>query len=262
MAKRTKRTILGIYLVSLIGLAIILLPLSILVYGSFQGGGIQNYVEILTKYHIYTYFMNSLVITVMTVVVVVLLDVLAGFAFSKIDFPLKHFFFVFILSALLLPGASILVPIFQINSRLGLINTYLALLGPYVVTIAPFNLLMMKNGFDEVPNSVLEASLLDGCSAWRSMWSIALPMCRPSLVMAFIWTMLSSWNEYLFAFVMLRKESMMTITVIPNKFQSMYGGRMGMLYSALFIILLPSIIVYFFMQKFIVVGLNAGSVKQ
>jgi ABC-type glycerol-3-phosphate transport system permease component len=80
--------------------------------------------------------------------------------------------------------------------------------------------------------------------------------------MAFIWTMLSSWNEYLFAFVMLRKESMMTITVIPNKFQSMYGGRMGMLYSALFIILLPSIIVYFFMQKFIVVGLNAGSVKQ
>lgn len=262
MVKRTMRTQLGIHAVSLLGLSIILFPISILIYGSFQGGGVNNYVQILTKYHIYTYFINSLIIAVMTVFVVVLLDVLAGFAFSKLNFPLKRFFFIFILSALLLPGASILVPIFQINSRLGLINSYLALLGPYVVTIAPFNLLMVKNGFDEVPDSVLEASLLDGCSAGRSMWSIALPMCRPSLVMAFIWTMLSSWNEYLFAFVMLRSEAMMTITVIPNKFQSMYGGRVGMLYSALFIILLPSIIIYFIMQKFIVVGLNAGSVKQ
>lgn len=251
-----------VYLISLICVLIIILPISILIYGSFQGGGIQNYIKIMTEYHIYTYFFNSLIIAGMTVAFVVTLDILAGFAFSKLNFPLKNFLFIFILSALLLPGASILVPTFQINSKLHLINSYIALLGPYVVTIAPFNLLMVRNGFNSVPDSVLEAGLLDGCGATRALWSLALPMCRPAIVMAFIWTFLSSWNEYLFASIMLRKESMMTITVIPTKFQSMYGGRMGMLYSSLFIILLPSIIIYFIMQKFIVVGLNTGAVKQ
>lgn len=80
--------------------------------------------------------------------------------------------------------------------------------------------------------------------------------------MTIIWSFLSSWNEYLFAFLLLRKEEIMTITVIPTKFQSMYGGRMGMLYASLFIILIPSIVIYFVFQKFIVSGLNAGAVKE
>ena len=241
---------------------IVLLPLSILVYGSFQGGGIRNYIDILTKYHIYTYFVNSVIISVVTVSVIVTLDVFAGFAFSKLHFPCKNFFYVFILSALLLPAAAILVPTFQINLKMHLLNTYLALLGPYVVMIAPFNLLTVKNGFDMLPDSVLEAAMMDGCNPVQSLLSIAVPMCKPAVIMAFIWTFLSSWNEYLFALIMLRKEAIMTITVIPTKFQSMYGGRMGMLYSALFIILVPSIVIYFVLEKFIVSGLNAGSVKE
>ncbi len=253
---------IAVYAITIIAVAIILFPLSILFFGSFQGNGIGNYVEIITKYHFHTYFLNSLVVSAVTVFVVVLLDVLAGFAFSKLSFPGKNVLYVFIISALLLPAAAIMVPIFQINAKLGLLNTYLALLGPYVVMIAPFNLLTVKNGFDTLPDSVLEATILDGCGVGRSLWSVAVPMCKPSIIMAVIWTFLSSWNEYLFAFIMLRKERIMTITVIPTKFQSMYGGRMGMLYSSLFLILLPSIILYFIMQKFIVGGLNAGAVKE
>lgn len=241
---------------------IILAPISILFYGSFQGDGIGNYISILTKYHIQTYFLNSLIVSGMTVIVVVLLDVLAGFAFSKLQFPFKGAMYLFLLSALLLPAAAILMPVFQINSKLGLLNNYLALLGPYVVLIAPFNLLTIKNGFDAMSNTVLEAGMIDGCNIWKALWKIAVPMNRPAIMMAIIWTFLSSWNEYLFAFVMLRKEEMMTITVIPTKFQSMYGGKMGMLYSALFIILVPGIAIYFILQKFIVGGLNAGAVKE
>lgn len=249
-------------LISLLCVLIIILPISILIYGSFQGGGINNYVSILTRYHIQTYFFNSLMISAMVVFTVVLLDILAGFAFSKLQFPFKNAMYLFLLAALLLPAAAILVPIFQINSKLKLINNYLSLLGPYVVLIAPFNLLTIKNGFDAMPDTVLEAGMIDGCSIWKTLWKIAVPMNRPAIMMAVIWTFLSSWNEYLFAFVMLRKEAVMTITVIPTKFQSMYGGRMGMLYAALFIILIPSILVYFILQKFIVGGLNAGAVKE
>ncbi|MFT3984160.1 MAG: carbohydrate ABC transporter permease [Lachnospiraceae bacterium] len=249
-------------LISLLFVLIIILPISILIYGSFQGGGIQNYIDILTKYHIQTYFLNSVLISVMVVFTVVLLDILAGFAFSKMQFPFKNALYLFLLAALLLPSAAILVPIFQINSKIGLINSYLSVLGPYVVLIAPFNLLTIKNGFDAMPNTVLEAGMIDGCSVWKTLWRIAVPMNRPAIMMAVIWTFISSWNEYLFAFVMLRKEEMMTITVIPTKFQSMYGGRMGMLYAALFLILIPSIIIYFVLQKFIVGGLNAGAVKE
>lgn len=260
--KISKTTLFLKYIISIISAFLILFPLSILVYGSFQGGGIHNYIDILTKYHIYSYFFNSIITSAIAVLVITILDIFAGFAFSKMIFPFKNFLYIFILSALLLPAAAILVPVFQINQKLKLLNTYLALLGPYVVLIAPFNLLTVKNGFDMLPDSVLEAGMLDGCNPLQSLVSIAIPMCKPAVIMTVIWTFLSSWNEYLFAFIMLRKEAIMTITVIPTKFQSMYGGRMGMLYSALLIILIPSIIIYFILEKFIVGGLNAGAVKE
>lgn len=250
------------YVITILCTAVIILPIGILIKGSFQGGGIQNYIDILTKYHIYTYFFNSLIISAATVVLVVTLDVLAGFALSKLNFPCKNLIYLFLLSALLLPAAAIMVPVFQINSKLKILNTYLAVLGPYVVLIAPFNLLTVKNGFDALPNTVLEAALIDGCGIFRTLVRIAIPMCKPSVVMAVIWTFISSWNEYMMAFVMLRKEEIMTITVIPTKFQSMYGGNVGKLYASLFIVLIPGIIIYLIMQKFIVNGLNAGAVKE
>ena len=96
----------------------------------------------------------------------------------------------------------------------------------------------------------------------KALFEIAVPRCRPAIIMAGIWTFLSSWNEYMMAFVMLRKEEIMTVTVIPTKFQSMYGGNVGKLYAALFIILVPGIAIYLVMQKFIINGLNAGAVKE
>lgn len=250
------------YLITILLVLIIVLPISILVYGSLQGNGIQNYVDILTKYHIEIYFKNSVIIAVIVVFAVVVMDILAGFALSKLNFPGKSFAYIFLLSALLLPAASIMVPVFQVSSKLGLLNKYVSLLGPYVVLFAPFNLLTVKNGFDTLPNTVLEAAMIDGCSIFRSIWKIAVPMCKPSVVMAIIWTFLSSWNEYLFAFIMLRDDEMMTITVIPTKFQQMYGGNMGKLFAALFIIIIPIMIVYFVLQKFIASGLTAGAVKE
>lgn len=241
---------------------LVIMPISILLYGSLKGGGIANYIDVLTKYHIWTYFRNSIIIAAMTVTVVMIVDILAAFALSKIAFPLKNFVYIFILSALLLPPAAIMMPIFQINSKLGLLNSYVSLLGPYVVLIAPFNLLTVKNGFDAVPNSVLESAMIDGCSLGKTIWKIAVPMCRPAIVMAFIWTFLSSWNEYLLAFIMLREDSKMTITAIPTKFQQMYGGNMGRLFASLFLIIIPVMLVYFVMQKFIVDGLSAGAVKE
>jgi ABC-type sugar transport system, permease component len=232
------------------------------VRGSFQGGGIKNYIEILTKYHIQLYFINSMIVSSITVFLVVLLDILAGFALSKLNFPFKNVIYVFLLSALLLPAAAILVPVFQINNKLGILNTYLAVMGPYVVLIAPFNLLTVKNGFDALPNTVIEAAMIDGCGILKTLFKIAVPMCKPAVVMAIIWTFLSSWNEYMIAFVMLRKEAIMTITVIPTKFQSMYGGNVGKLYAALFLILIPGIVIYLLLQKFIVNGLNSGAVKE
>ncbi len=258
--KQMKNMLYGI--ISLACVLIVIMPISILVYGSFQGGGISNYIQILTQYHIQTYFRNSLIVSVISVTAITLLDIYAGFAFSKMNFPMKNALYLFLLSALLLPGAAIMFPVFQLTNKLHLLNTYLAILGPYVVTVAPFNLLTVKNGFDSTPNTVLEAAMIDGAKINTLLWKVAIPMNRPAIIMTIIWSFLSSWNEYLFAFLLLRKEEIMTITVIPTKFQSMYGGKMGMLYASLFIILIPSILIYFVFQKFIVSGLNAGAVKE
>ena len=259
--KKTIKSFLT-YLVTIFLAALIIIPIAILVYGSLKGGGLQNYIDILTNYHIENYFKNSIIITLLVVALVVIMDILAGFALSKLNFPGKNFIYIFLLSALLLPAAAIMVPVFQISSGMGILNTYISLLGPYVVLIAPFNLLTVKNGFDALPNTVLEAALIDGCSTFKALWKIAVPMCKPSIVMAVIWTFLSSWNEYLFASIMLRNDSVLTITVIPTKFQQMYGGNTGKLFASLFIIIVPVMAVYFILQKFVTSGATDGAVKE
>lgn len=245
----------------IITVVIILIPLCILVYGSLQGKGIIDYVDILSNYSIARNFLNSFIITSMSVSLITIFVIFGAFSFSKISFPYKNILYIFILSALLLPSAAIMLPIFHINKNLGLINSYLSLIGPYIALIAPFNLLIAKNYFDGLSNSLIEAGLIDGCSIHRALISIVIPISRPVIMIVIIWTFLASWNEYIFALIFLRSKQMMTITVIPTYFQSIYGGNMPKLFASLLLIIVPAIVLYFFLQKYIVEGITSGAIK-
>lgn len=255
-----KSVIIGRIIV-LLAVALILFPIIILFHGSFQGGGIKDYIDVLVNYNVGRNFLNSLIISVSSVICIVIVVVLGAFAFSKLDFPFKHLLYIFVLSALLLPGAVVMVPVFQVSKLLGAMNTYWVVIGPIVAMSAPFNLLIAKNYYDSLPNTLLEAAFIDGCTIHRMLFSVVIPLSRPVLMIVIVWAFLGSWNEYLFSLVFLRKKEMMTVTVIPSLFQQMYGGNMPKLFASLVLIIIPVIVLYFLLQKYIVEGITAGAVK-
>lgn len=240
---------------------IILIPLVVLVIGSLGGKGIEDYFDILLNYKIGRNFLNSILITCTSVFFITAFVVLGAFSFSKIAFPFKNAIYMFVISALLLPGAAIMVPVFHVNKTLGLMNSYWSLIGPYIAMTAPFTLLIAKNYYDGLPDSLIEAGMLDGCSLHRALISIIIPISRPVIMIVIIWSFLSTWNEYLFAMIFLRKQEMMTVNVIPTQFQTMYGGNMPKLFASLLMIIVPVVVIYFILQKYIVEGITAGSVK-
>lgn len=248
-------------IVLLLSAFIILVPIIILIKISFEGKGIKDYIDILVFYNIAQNFLNSAIISVITVVLVNIIVVIAAFAFSKMSFPFKNVWYVFILCGLMLPEAVLLVPVFQISKVCGFVNSYWSVIGPLVAIIAPFNMLILKNYYDTLPDSLLEAAILDGCSINRLLMSVILPLSTPALAMAVIWSFLSSWNEYMLPLVFLTNKAMMTVTVIPSWFQSSYGGDMPKLFASMVLIVIPIVIIYIGAQKFIFQGITSGAVK-
>lgn len=248
-------------LILLFSTLIVLIPIIILIKGSFEGNGIQDYIDILFTYNIGQNFLNSLFISIVSVAIIVAIVIFAAFAFSKMDFPFKNILYIFILCGLMLPEAVLLVPLFQMSKVFGIINSYWSVIGPIIALSAPFNLLILKNYYDTLPNSLIEAAIIDGCSVNKLLLSIILPLSTPALALVVIWSFLSSWNEYLLPLVFLTDKSMMTVTVVPSWFQENYGGDIPKLFASLVLIVIPIIIVYSIMQKFIMQGLTSGSVK-
>ncbi|MCD9020536.1 carbohydrate ABC transporter permease [Cohnella silvisoli] len=237
------------------------IPIIELIRTSFARGGLQNYVDALTKIDLLRNLLNSTIVTGCTVLLVLLITLPAAFAFSKMRFPLKNVLFLLILLALMIPGIAIAVPVVQIIRLFDWFNRYGALIFPYTALLAPFGLVLAKGFMDQLPKEMQEASLVDGCSVFQSFVRIYLPLTKPIAMIVTVFTFLGSWNEFLFAMLFMRKATMQMVTTIPIKFQVDFVTNLPGLFAALVIIQLPILILYILFQKYFKEGLTAGAVK-
>lgn len=242
--------------------AYFILPIVLMIYKSVEGKGLGNYIAVFERFNISLNFFNSLIVTVLTITSVVVITTLAAFAFSKLEFRFKKLLYLYLLIALMIPLASILLPVFKLIKGLGLINNILSLVGPYTALIAPFNLLILKNYIDDIPNQILESAFIDGCNKLQILYKIVLPLCKPALVVIILWTFLSSWNEFMMAYVFLSKTVSQTITVIPSKLKTMFFADVPKIYATLTVIVAPVITLYIFLQKYFEEGFTAGALKE
>lgn len=236
-------------------------PLIFMFEKSFEDYGIKNYIVVLMQKNLLRNFLNSVIVTASTITLVVIITCLAAFAFSKLSFKGKNVIYIMILAAMMIPAPALIVPLFQVIKSLGLINSYLSLIGTYSALVAPFNLLIMKSYFDDLPDEIIECSIIDGCSIFQAFARILLPLCTPAIMVIIIFTFLASWNEFLLGFMFMKKPIMQTITVIPYSFSMLYMNDLPKTFAALTIIVLPIIIAYAAMQKYFEEGLTAGSIK-
>lgn len=224
----------------------------------------QNYIKIFTldngKYA--GYLLNTFLITAITIGVVVVVSILAGYGFSKLKIKGKGLFMGCIMLAIMIPFQALLNPLYSIMSKLHLLNTMPSMVLIYATFQTPFCIYMMKNAFDMVPDSLLESAKLDGAGNFKVFAKICLPLTWSAVATVAVYAAYTTWNDYLIALVFANNDAIKTFNVgLTNLAISIYGTDWGLLTSSSMIGLLPIMILFVFLQKYFIQGMMSGAVK-
>lgn len=275
MNKRLRKTSLFIFM--LVGSLVSVYPLIWVILQSFKteteilAGGIWklpdairfgSYVQIWTKQGFSDYFKNSLVITAATTVFNIALITMAGYAFSKLRFRFKSFFYNYIILNLLIPTPIILLPMFLQVNKLGLINTLPAMVLPYFQGFAPLGLILCRNYFNDIPDELAEAAKLDGCGIMGIFFRIALPLARPIIATMAILASMMAWNEYLWALIAITDKKRYTVSVgmaALNDMSSSIGY--SPIFAGLSLSAIVIVVIFLMMQRNFIKSIAAGAVK-
>jgi raffinose/stachyose/melibiose transport system permease protein len=221
----------------------------------------DNFVTVIRDNPLVHFFVNSLVITIATVAIVVAVSSLFAFAVAILDLRGSLMLYGALLSTLMVPIASLVLPLAILLKTFGWVNHYLGLILPYAALGVPFAIVILKAFMEESPRDLFEAARVDGCNSWQTYVNVALPLVRPALVFVAIWQFIVSWNEFFLALIVMTDSEMKTLTLVPMQYSGLYMGNPGALFAVLALIALPLIILYVVVQRAFVHGLLAGAVK-
>lgn len=221
----------------------------------------NSYQEVLKTGQILPAFMRTICIVIISVPLNVGVVVLAAYGLSKFYFKGQNFLYLMLLSALMIPPATVMYPCFLIIRDLGLINSIFAVILAQVAYGIPFNLLMIKNYFDDIPNELLEAARIDGAGTFRTLWNILIPVARPALFVVVLWSFLGAWNDYMWPMLFFSDSSKKTVTLLPQYFVGAFSQSYDKLFAALLIIMIPTVVIYLCLQKYFEQGVVGGAVK-
>lgn len=208
-----------------------------------------------------TYFKNSLTIATITSFLSVLVAMFGAYSFSRLEYPGRGLFSRGVLFVYMFSGILLVVPMFKIIAMLGLVDTHLSLIITYLVKTLPVSLYMLGNYFRSVPAEIEEAALMDGYSRLETIFRITLPLSAPAIVAVFIYTFMISWNEYLFASIFLKSQMQYTLPIGLDALSSGFHQVWGQIMAASLMTSIPIIIMFVYLEKYMVEGLTFGAVE-
>lgn len=246
------------------------IPLIWMVFAAFKGNNVQiahikdwflppfttdnfQFVFEFKQAHMSRWLGNSFVVAGSGMLMGILISSLAAFSLAKIKFPFKNVLFLLIISSLMIPRETLLVPLYILFKDLGLLNSTLSLILP--VLAAPVSLVILKTFFESLPDELFEAARIDGADWIRIWWKIAMPLAKPAISAVAIFLFLSFWNDFLWPFISITDPQRMTMPVGLQLFKSQNNVMMGYPMAANCIAALPVLLVYFCLQKFIIKGI-------
>jgi multiple sugar transport system permease protein len=207
------------------------------------------------------FFVNSYVVALCVTVLTLGVAILAGYAFSRFDFPFKRPLNMVIISVQALPPITLLIPYFGLMVTLKLYNTYGALILTYMVFTLPYAIIMMTGYFNTLPRELDEAVKVDGAGSFTALWRILVPISIPGLVSVGIYTFMIAWNEYLFALTLTRTQDMRTVPIGIQLLMGQHSYEWNQMMAMSILGCLPVLILFLFFQRFFIGGMTAGSVK-
>lgn len=227
-----------------------------------KGFNFENFRYIWTEGGISVTFKNSMLLCVISVVFVLIIGVLAGFAFTFIKFKGKKTLSYLIISTMYISPMALIIPLFIQFTRLNLVNSYFGIIMIYVAFHLAYSIYLITTYFKNIPTETLEAATIDGCSKFGLLMHIFLPLSKSGIIVLCVINFSLIWNDVLFGFIFLQKPEMQTVMVQIAKFQGKYGvGNMTHIMAALLIISIPTILLYLLAQRFFRDGILAGSIK-
>ncbi|WP_246608767.1 carbohydrate ABC transporter permease [Paenibacillus agaridevorans] len=220
---------------------------------------LDNYKYVLGNASVWSWTLNSTLVALVVTVLTLLINSLAAFALSRIRFIGKQLIFWLVLMGLMVPIEAKIIPLFQIMVDLNLINSYPALILPSLA--APLGVFILKQFYDGIPKDLVEAAKIDGAGLLRIYWSLFLPLSRSSMAALAIFTFVTSWNNYLWPFLAVTEEKMMTLPVGIPTFQSAYTAELIIPMAANVLASLPAILAFILFQKHIIKGITMTGIK-
>lgn len=229
----------------------------------------KNYPDAWNSVPFGRFFINSTIITVAGAGLEVILGVLCAYAFAFLKFPGKNFLFLIVLASLMVPSQVVIIPNFQfmattIRNILGTddnwVNTYQGIILPGAATA--FGTFLMRQGFMGLPADVLDAAKVDGAGHLRTMWGVMLPMAKPIVVTFALISIVGKWNEYLWPLIITNTDNMRPVTVgLRLLFDAEGNNQWGIIMAGTALVVVPMLIVYVGLQRYIIDGLTAGATK-
>jgi arabinogalactan oligomer / maltooligosaccharide transport system permease protein len=204
---------------------------------------------------------NSVLVSAMTTLVGVVLACTAAYAFSRFRFPGRRTGLMAFLVSQMFPGTLTLVPIFIIVQWLGLGSSYTGLILVYATIAIPFCVWMLKGYFDTIPKELEESALIDGASQLTIFWRIILPLAKPAVAVTALFSFMTGWNEFILAATLMNREEMYTGPVGLRFFVGGFSQQWGYFAAGSIVAAIPIVVLFLYLQKYLISGLTAGAVK-
>ncbi|OPX45978.1 L-arabinose transport system permease protein AraQ [Ruminiclostridium hungatei] len=221
----------------------------------------DNFIAAIKIGKMHMFFGNSLFNSVVSVILIIIIGFVVAYFLSRYNFKLRNFIYIVFLFGMLVPVHSLLIPLFIQFKVLWLLDKRFTLILPYVAFGLPMAIFLFESFIKSTPVEIEEAAYLDGGSTSTIIFKIVFPVCRPVISTILILSFLNAWNEFPFALILLRKQSLKTLPIGLSNFNGAYTVNYPQLMAAMVIAVLPVIIIYLLSSKRIIEGMTAGSVK-
>lgn len=272
---KKKLSKIGVYLLILLLCVFYLLPIVWVAISSFKSGAelfrypptlfpqeptIQNYITAMEEANFALFFKNSFFIAVVSTLLTIVINTMAGYAFSKYRFKGDTFIFLFFICTLMLPLEVLMIPIFQMVQKVGFYNNFLGLIIPPAAT--PMGVFIIRQYFFSVPNELMEAARIDGASETHIFLRLMLPLAKPVMSVLAIFSFMWRWNDYMWPLVVIRDPELYTVQLALANYSGEYSVDWNSLLAMSVVSMIPVLIIFLVFQKQFIKGMVTAGMKE
>ncbi len=221
----------------------------------------QGYISTFRDLDVMKYFGNSMIISLVSVVISILTISMSAYVVARMEFKGKALVNLMLAATLFIPATSLTYPVYNLVNTLGIYDTRAALILIYSCSGIAVSFFVIKNYYDNVPKELEEAARIDGCSYAQTWWYVIFPIARPGILTAAVLAFLNNWNEYYWASLIIIDREKLPVPALLSNFTTAFTTNYNGLFSAMVVIILPPIILYVAFNKFFIEALSGGAVK-